>query len=446
MDALTSQSDGSMTVDDCLATVPGHESARVVDLALADGGLRTVFQPIVDLRTRERVGFEALTRGPRRTPYERPDLLFAAARDARRLAELDWACRCQAFRTAAAAELRPPTRLFVNAEPQTIGTACPEHLLRDWVSAHRRLRVVVEVTERDLCDAPGDLLRVAATLHELGWEVALDDVGANDAGVALLPVLRPDIVKLDMGLLAPRLTTGQRGVLRAVEAYVSATGAAVVAEGIESEAHLRRARSLGADWGQRWLLGRPAPLAPAVRSGAVGKPARVAARPGVDARVRADPYRVLATAQDRRQQPACSLSTDALLAELRRTCEGALALSGGSLVLVVLGASVAVPAGLPSLLARLRDVCALVVLLTHEDAGSGAAVRTTVLDDGDPLLQDAAVVLLSPERALALHARAQPDGSWACRRTADPHEVGESARMLLTRAAAVERDAVLALG
>ena len=71
-------------------------------------------------------------------------------------------------------------------QPQTIGTACPEHLLRDWVAAHRRLRVVVEVTERDLCDAPGDLLRVAATLHELGWDIALDDVGANDAGVALL--------------------------------------------------------------------------------------------------------------------------------------------------------------------------------------------------------------------------------------------------------------------
>jgi hypothetical protein len=70
----------------------------------------------------------------------------------------------------------------------------------------------------------------------------------------------------------------------------------------------------------------------------------------------------------------------------------------------------------------------------------------TVLDETDPLRQDAAVVLLSPERAFTLHARRQPDGAWTCRHTADPHEVGESARMLLTRAAAVQRDAVLALG
>jgi hypothetical protein len=302
------------------------------------------------------------------------------------------------------------------------------------------------VTERDLCDAPGDLLRVAATLHELGWEVALDDVGANDAGVALLPVLRPDVVKLDMGLLAARLTSGQRAVLRAVEAYVSATGAFVVAEGIETEAHLARALSLGAAWGQGWLLGRPGPLRAGGRARSVTKPPRVEARPGVDARVRADPYRLLAAAPDRHEQEGADLSTAELLDEVQDACEGALALSGGSLVLVVLGSSVAVPPGLPSLLARLRDVCALVVLLTHEDAeASCPAVRTTVLDDGDPLRQDAAVVVLSPERALALHARRRPDGGWACRRTADPHEVGESARMLLTRAAAVKRQQVLAL-
>jgi hypothetical protein len=253
-------------------------------------------------------------------------------------------------------------------------------------------------------------------------------------------------VKLDMGLLAPRLSRGQRVVLRAVEAYVAATGATVVAEGIESQAHLDRAQALGADWGQGWLLGRPGPLPSTAGLGAVGKPPRVAARPGVDARVRADPYRLLAAAQDRQDERGAELSTAELLAEVQDACEGALALSGGSLVLVVLGSSVDMPAGLPSLLARLRDVCALVVLLTHEGAETSCpAVRTTVLDDGDPLRQDAAVVLLSPERALALHARRGRDGSWTCHRTADPHEVGESARMLLTRAAAVERDVALAL-
>ena len=434
-----------MTLNDYARERSPLAAARAVELALSEGALRTLFQPIVDLATDEVVGFEALTRGPAAAGVESPDALFAAARSCRRLAELDWACRCHAFRTATAGALRPPHRLFVNAEPQVLGTACPDHLLRDWVTAHRRLRVVIEVTERYLCDAPGDLLRVAATLHELGWEVALDDVGANDAGVALLPVLRPDIVKLDMALLAPRLSRAQRQVLSAVEAYVARSGAHVVAEGLETEQHRRRAVDLGAHWGQGWLLGRPGPLAP-VRASASDKPARVGARPGADPRVRADPFRLLAAAQERRTQPPERVTEPEVVAAVADACQAALTLSGGSLVLVALGRSALAPPGLRHLLARLRDVCALVVLLAGEqDVGPGPVVRTTLLDAADPLRSDAAVVLLSPERALAFHARQAPDGSWTARRTTDADEVGESARTLLTRADPVPRDAVLAL-
>jgi len=434
-----------MTVNDHLCVPSDYGAAQAVELALSEGALRTLFQPIVDLETDDVVGYEALTRGPAAAGVESPDALFAAARSCRRLAELDWACRCQAFRTADQAQLRPPHRLFVNAEPQVLGTACPDHLLRDWVSAHRRLRVVIEVTERYLCDAPGDLLRVAATLHELGWEVALDDVGANDAGVALLPVLRPDIVKLDMALLAPRLSRVQRQVLAAVETYVARSGAHVVAEGLESEQHRRRARDLGADWGQGWLLGRPGPLAP-VRPASAAKPARVGARPGADPRVRNDPFRLLGAAQDGRSDQPVQLTEAQVVGAVAEACLAALTLSSGSLVLVALGRASLAPAGMHELLARLRDVCALVVLLTgQEEVGPRRVVRTTVLDDADPLRSDAAVVLLSPERALAFHARQAPDGSWTARRTTDAHEVGESARTLLTRAAPVAREAVLAL-
>jgi hypothetical protein len=153
----------------------------------------------------------------------------------------------------------------------------------------------VEVTERDLCDAPGDLLRVSATLHELGWEVALDDVGANDAGVALLPVLRPDVVKLDMGLLAPRLTSGPAAVLRAVEAYVAATGASSSRRASRPEAHLARALR-SAPTGGRAGCSAARAVRPAVARGPVTKPPRVEARPGSTPRA-ADPYRRLARAR-----------------------------------------------------------------------------------------------------------------------------------------------------
>src|SRR3712207_9183086 len=84
-----------MTVNDYVRGPSPLAAAQAVELALTEGALRTLFQPIVDLRTDEVVGYEALTRGPAATGVESPDALFAAARSCRRLAELDWACRCQ---------------------------------------------------------------------------------------------------------------------------------------------------------------------------------------------------------------------------------------------------------------------------------------------------------------------------------------------------------------
>ncbi|MDP9436441.1 MAG: EAL domain-containing protein, partial [Actinomycetota bacterium] len=224
--------------------------------------LTVLFQPLVDLRTGRVVGHEALSRGPAGTRLENPGVLFAAARAAGRTAELDWACRCTAFSDALHSARCPSWRLFVNAEPETLGSACPVDLVPHWRRAHRSLRVVVELTERSLLRRPAQLLQVVATLRELGWEVALDDVGANSDGVALLPVVEPDVVKLDASLLGEHLDAGQRATLRAVEAWTGRARSTVVAEGIETARHLRRAVELGATWGQGFLLGRPSPLPP----------------------------------------------------------------------------------------------------------------------------------------------------------------------------------------
>ncbi|MBJ7452787.1 MAG: EAL domain-containing protein, partial [Blastococcus sp.] len=84
-----------------------------------DGGVRSVFQPIVDLDSDCVVAYEALARGPE-GPLERPDAMFAAARAAGRLAELDEACRAAAFRGAVAHNLLAPTTVFVNVEPDVL--------------------------------------------------------------------------------------------------------------------------------------------------------------------------------------------------------------------------------------------------------------------------------------------------------------------------------------
>ena len=89
--------------------------------------------------------------------------------------------------------------------------------------------------------------------------MAVDDVGADSMSLAFLPLLRPDVVKLDLRLVQERPGPAIAEIMNAVNAHAERTGAVVLAEGIETEEHLVMARALGATLGQGWLFGRPGP-------------------------------------------------------------------------------------------------------------------------------------------------------------------------------------------
>jgi EAL domain-containing protein (putative c-di-GMP-specific phosphodiesterase class I) len=233
---------------------------------LAEADLEPVYQPIVDLVSGDVVAYEALARGPQGSPLAGPAELFAAARRTGRLADLDWLCRTRALQGALAADLS--TALFVNVEPDVLHTDPPpgtEELLR---TAADRLHVVVELTERALTDRPADLLAMVEAVRQRGWGIALDDVGADPRSLALVPLLRPDVVKLDLALVQRRPDRAIAEIVAAVSAYAESSGAVVLAEGIETPAHRQTAEGMGARLGQGWLLGRPGPLP--VRSGRAG--------------------------------------------------------------------------------------------------------------------------------------------------------------------------------
>ncbi len=232
-------------------------SADTLETILRFDRLEPVYQPIVDLYSGSTVGYEALARGPA-GPLERPDRLFAAARESGRLEELDRACRRASVRDAHAAGLRSPSTLFINVEPEAIGSASDgEH---DLLRVPSDLRVVVEITERALTSRPAHLLHAVEAVRSRGLGIALDDVGADRRSLALMPFLRPDVIKLDLRLTQDRPSAKIAEIHNAVSAQAERTGAVVLAEGIETAAHAERARAMGASLGQGWLLGRPGPL------------------------------------------------------------------------------------------------------------------------------------------------------------------------------------------
>ncbi len=253
-----------------------------IGAVLAGRLVQPVFQPIVDLSTRAVVGLEALARGPAGTALEFPDRLFAAARDAGRLGELDMLCAERALELAVAASVPPPL-LFVNAEPAVLDQPLSPRLI-ELVQAGLPFREVLEFTERALPAVPGSLLRLAALVQQWGNSIALDDVGVDPMSLAFLPVLEPEVIKLDMSLVRAPDTSTARTVAAVVRAESHRTGALVIAEGVETEDDLLVARELGAHWGQGWLFGRPGPIETAGRRFDPAAPSLLRApRPGFHA-------------------------------------------------------------------------------------------------------------------------------------------------------------------
>src|SRR6201992_2449564 len=223
---------------------------------------RAGYQPIVRLADRRVIAYEALARGPAGSRLERPDVLFATAREEGLETALDWECWRAALRGALQTGLGPDRTLFVNVEPSSAASWVPEigdPLLED---ALDRFPLVVELTERALPNHTTDLIPLAEDLRRRGARIALDDVGTDPRSLALMPFLRPDVIKLDLQLMQNSPSREIAEVVHAVNAEAERTGALILAEGIETEEHLRRALALGASYGQGWLFGRPAELRP----------------------------------------------------------------------------------------------------------------------------------------------------------------------------------------
>lgn len=219
-----------------------------------------MYQPVIDLETLEPVAYEALVRGPSGSALESPAALFAEAERDGLLGALDRAAQAAAVRGAIASQLPRSLPLFVNVEPSTLDRGALEELASVGKGELARLRIVVEITERALAARPAELLWTAAWIRDQGWAIALDDVGAEAASLALMPSLRPEIIKLDLTLISSDTSATAARTIGAVLAEAEATGAVIVAEGIETAEHLERARALGATLGQGWLFGRPGPL------------------------------------------------------------------------------------------------------------------------------------------------------------------------------------------
>jgi len=242
------------------------------EVLLADQ-LSTVFQPIVDLRGRSVLGYEALTRGPAGSVYQMPLRLFEMAEQADLVFELDRKCRRRALLSAT--ELPTEAKLFVNVYPSAMydpefrGGALVRLVEAQGLTPDR---VVLEITEKSAIENYELFAEALSELTHRGFSIAVDDVGAGYSGLEKIAHLKPRYLKFDRELIRDIDSSYiRREMTRALKTFATSIGSAIIAEGIERQGELDTLVDLGVGYGQGYLLGRPAgaflpAAAPAIRA------------------------------------------------------------------------------------------------------------------------------------------------------------------------------------
>lgn len=240
------------------------EQLSALSAILAQRSIHSLFQPIICLSERRILGYEALSRGPSNSPLHSPLNLFAIARQAGRLSELEVLCRENACRRFS--ELGLEGKLFLNVSP--------ESLLEPHYPSGRTLkmleqvglqpsRVVIELTEQTPTD---DFQLLSNALHhyrDMGFSIALDDLGAGYSSLRLWSELRPNYVKIDRHFIdGIHQDPLKREFVGSILQIARASKAQVIAEGIELGEELTVLADMGVDLLQGYLLGRPQEFPP----------------------------------------------------------------------------------------------------------------------------------------------------------------------------------------
>lgn len=214
------------------------------------------YQPIVSWPQRQVFGYEALVRSSN-PELPSPSLLFDAAERLGRVQELGMRIRDAVSNSIA--EAPPGALIFTNVHALDLAND-GLYAVQAPLSAHAE-RVVLEVTERSSLQRISDLTARIGSLKDLGFRVAVDDLGAGYAGLSSFSQLEPDIVKLDMSLVRGiDASTSKASLVRSmVQVCAQDLGMLVVCEGVETKGERDALERLGASLLQGYLFAEPEP-------------------------------------------------------------------------------------------------------------------------------------------------------------------------------------------
>jgi diguanylate cyclase (GGDEF)-like protein len=217
------------------------------EYTLRNDTITVVFQPVVDIRLNEHVGFEALSRD---TQGKLGILdLFKKYQAIGLLDDLKILCFTTQIRTAQAVGLK---KVFINVDFKLLGKLQPS-------SVPPGLEIVLEISEGEALHDVEDHLAIAKRWREHGYKFAIDDFGAGFISLPFIARLIPEHIKLDRSTILQAVESNRfRRILKDLLLGLrNCSTDGLIAEGIESAHELEVVRELGIYLVQGYLLGKP---------------------------------------------------------------------------------------------------------------------------------------------------------------------------------------------
>lgn len=247
------------TLDAFTADIEIFKQKDQLDEIIRERRLSAVFQPIIHLGNANITGYEGLIRGPSNSPLHTPLMLFQAARRHGRSLEVEYLSRAVVLQTFA--QLNLPGKLFLNVSPDTL-------LMEGWESgstlrciaesALQPNQIVIELTENASSLEYAMLRNATRHYRDMGFEIAMDDLGEGFSSLRMWSEIRPDYVKVDKHFIQNiNLDPVKLQFVRSIQEIAKNSGCRVIVEGVETHAELVTIRDLDVAFGQGYYFAHP---------------------------------------------------------------------------------------------------------------------------------------------------------------------------------------------
>lgn len=242
-----------------VGVIPDCDALRAM---VEEGGIVSMKQPIVSIKERRMVGYEALSRGVEADSGSLipPDLLFGAAEAWGMSVAVDRACRKKAIEEFARWRGAGEPLLFLNFDPTILAqVSIGSGWMKDQVMRHgiAPSSVAIEIVESRVPSAR-DLDRFVAFYRAAGFLIVLDDFGSEHSNLNRVLQVKPDLIKIDRALVHNiSKDFYKRAIVETIINLASKIGALSLAEGVEELEDILVCHELGADLYQGFYFAKP---------------------------------------------------------------------------------------------------------------------------------------------------------------------------------------------